>query len=167
MYAAVAFTGYAYIGSDVSGFITNVLPFGSLYRSSAFFLFLHMIITYLVKGTVVARALHYQIDKARINDTDLTSRFEYFSITLIVMICAYLLAMIIPFFDLLTALIGSCIFPFSMLHYTMSNLYESNESARHEADVNSDGRNIYVSHVCRHDINLRNLGDDCVYNIRE
>ena len=111
VYAAVAFTGYAYIGSDVSGFITNVLPFGSLYRSSAFFLFLHMIVTYLVKGTVVARALHYQIDKARINDTDLTSRFEYFSITLIVMICAYLLAMVIPFFDLLTALIGSLFSP--------------------------------------------------------
>ena len=68
VYAMVAFTGYAYLGADVSGFITDVLPFGTMYRASAGCLFIHMIITYTVKGTVIARAVHYMWDKEKIND---------------------------------------------------------------------------------------------------
>jgi hypothetical protein len=41
----------------VSGFIINNIPFGPVYRTSAVFLFLHMLVTYVIKGQVCA-AMH-------------------------------------------------------------------------------------------------------------
>jgi hypothetical protein len=56
-------------GAAVSGFIINNIPFGPVYRTSAVFLLLHMLVTYVIKGQVLSRTVHLMVHPASANDT--------------------------------------------------------------------------------------------------
>ena len=71
----------------------------------------HVVITYLVKGTVLARATHLAIWPEEVNSRSLRSQLQWLLITSSIMLCAYLLAMSIPIFDNLSGLIGSLLAP--------------------------------------------------------
>lgn len=111
MFVMVASTAYAYLGNNGSGFIINVLPYGIWYRVSSALLFIHVAITYLVKGTVLVRAIHCFVAPTRVNDRDWVSNIQWLSITLVTLTAAYIVANLIPFFDLLSGFIGALLAP--------------------------------------------------------
>ena len=74
MYALVAFNGYAYLGEGCSGFITTAMEFSVTSRIASGLLAVHLIITYLVKGTVLARYIHIKIFPATVNDRSIIGK---------------------------------------------------------------------------------------------
>jgi len=111
VYVIAACVGYAYKGQEAFGLMINYIPFNGWLRFGAILLFGHMIVTYLIKATVLARAVHGALSPARVNDTGRRGRLEWFGITSGVMILCYVVAATIPFFDSLTGLIGASLVP--------------------------------------------------------
>lgn len=112
IYLIVACTSFAYLGSGVSGFVINVIPFGPWYRVASFLLFIHVAITFLVKGTVMVRFLHVSFaGKERANEDSTTAKVQWFMLTVLTTVLSYLVANLIPFFDKLSGLIGTLLAP--------------------------------------------------------
>eukprot|EP00121_Abeoforma_whisleri_P006144 Awhi_evm2s5579 len=107
MYSFVSFIGYFYKGNLVSGFIINNIPYGPAYRAAAALLFLHMIITVLIKGQVLSRALHLAIHPNSANDYGVKGKVMFFFSTVIILGSAYVLSAAVPFFDYVTSILGA------------------------------------------------------------
>ena len=60
--------GYRYLGDAAHGLLINAVPPGWISRTCAGSLFIHLLITYLIKGTVLARCLHRHASPATVND---------------------------------------------------------------------------------------------------
>jgi len=89
----------------------NFIPRNGWLRLASAFLFVHMIVTYLIKANVLSRALHRKVSPKFINDKGLRGKTEWFASTVAVMISCILIANTIPFFDPLTGLIGASFVP--------------------------------------------------------
>jgi len=78
------------------------------YRASAGCLFVHMLITYQVKGTVLARAIHRYVAPSSSRDfASSRGTIVFMLVANGVLALTYLMANLIPFFDDLTAFLGA------------------------------------------------------------
>jgi amino acid permease len=111
MYLISACVGYAYKGQNAQGLMVNFIPRNGWLRLAAAFLFIHMIVTYLIKASVLSRALHRAVSPKHVNDKNFRGKLEWFLSTVTVMISCILIANTIPFFDPLTGLIGASFVP--------------------------------------------------------
>lgn len=115
MYLIVACVGYWYKGNKAAGFVVDYIPeegvYGSLLRVAACLLFIHMIITYLVKASVISRAIHLIVAPHNVNRSGTRGQVEWLLITFSVMVLCFLIANLIPFFESLTGLIGALLVP--------------------------------------------------------
>jgi hypothetical protein len=107
MYALVGIVGYYYKGTEVSGFIIDNIPTGPAYVASAVFLFIHMLITYVIKGQVLSRAIHLAVHPASANDTGVTGRGVWFAITTTLIVIGWVLVNAVPFFDYFSSILGA------------------------------------------------------------
>ena len=85
--------------------------YGVPFRVASGLLVVHLLITYLVKGTVVARYIHIKLFPLMVHDKGMKGSAQWLGITLSTMLLSYVLANAIPFFDSLTGLIGSVLIP--------------------------------------------------------
>jgi amino acid permease len=107
MYALVGITGYYYKGDAVSGFIIDNIPTGAAYVTSAVFLFLHMLVTFVIKGQVLSRAIHVAVHPASANDMGTKGRSVWFAITGSLIAVAWVLVNAVPFFDYFSSILGA------------------------------------------------------------
>jgi len=108
LYLLTGAWGYAYLGNKASGLLIAMVPEKNFaYRLSAVCLFVHMLLTYLVKGTVLARALHRAV--APVSAADFSSKGDmvFIFVANIILALTYVMANLIPFFDDLTSLLGA------------------------------------------------------------
>eukprot|EP00421_Protoceratium_reticulatum_P055605 CAMPEP_0168492938 /NCGR_PEP_ID=MMETSP0228-20121227/70471_1 /TAXON_ID=133427 /ORGANISM="Protoceratium reticulatum, Strain CCCM 535 (=CCMP 1889)" /LENGTH=195 /DNA_ID=CAMNT_0008509725 /DNA_START=38 /DNA_END=624 /DNA_ORIENTATION=- len=61
---------YYFMGDGVHGMILNSIPFGISWRIAACCLLVHMVISYLIKGVVFTRAVHWAVDPSKVNHHD-------------------------------------------------------------------------------------------------
>jgi len=106
-FMTVGCIGYAYLGSAASGLLINVIPAGPLSSATALCLFVHLLITYLIKGTVLARACHRLVSPQTTNDYGWHGTLVWLAVTTAILVTCYGVASAVPFFDDLTSLLGS------------------------------------------------------------
>jgi len=89
------------------------LPFGLVFQVAAFCLTIHMLISYLIKGVVVCRALHRAVDPEHSDSSDRSARSiaGWNVVVLVVMMTAWLLANLVPFFGDAVNLMGATLIP--------------------------------------------------------
>jgi amino acid permease len=108
LYLLTGAWGYAYLGNGASGLLIALVPEKNLaYRLSAVCLFVHMLLTYLVKGTVLARAVHRALAPSSSRDFSSRGDFVYTLVANGILVLAYIMANLIPFFNDLTSLLGA------------------------------------------------------------
>jgi len=106
-YLLVSCVGYASLGSNAQGLLIADMRQGPLSQAAASALLVHIVITYLIKGTVLVRAFHRFLSPATVNDTSLRGTTIWGLLTAATLTAAYLLAVAVPFFDEITSLGGS------------------------------------------------------------
>jgi len=129
MYLLSACLGYRYKGQKAQGLVINFIPPGGWLRFASILLFIHMIITYLIKATVLSRAVHRVFSPKNLNDTSIRGRIEWFFATLAVLISCILIANAIPFFDSLTGLIGAISVPIASWLLPITYFYYDKQRA--------------------------------------
>jgi len=100
-YLIAGLVGYAYRGDQAKGYLLDELPFGTGFRIASFMLFLHVLITYSIKSTVLTRHLYQSMatDPAY-------EKSQWFMLTTVIMIGGSMLALSMPFFGDMLGLIG-------------------------------------------------------------
>ena len=110
-YVTVACWGYYFVGSNAQGMIITNIPPGPAYRAAATFLFVHIIITFLIKGIVLTRVVQRFTVTSSLNDFSFGGNVTYFFISTGLLGFTFVLANLVPFFDDLTSLLGSFFMP--------------------------------------------------------
>lgn len=117
MYLLVSCVGYYTKGSSADGILVQYLPYGPGLRVAAALLFVHMIVTYLVKATVVTRAIHLYLSPKRVNSQSLRAKAEWFGISTALLALSFVIGNSVPFFDELTGLIGASVVPLACWNF--------------------------------------------------
>jgi amino acid permease len=113
VYALTGSIGYFLIGKSANGLLIKQIPQGTAFRVSAFLLAVHMVLTFMVKGTVLSRAIHMFVSPETAKDfSSLKAYRVFFFVATAVMLFCFFVANLIPFFDDLTALLGALQTPF-------------------------------------------------------
>ena len=99
--------GYAYLGDAARGLLTSALPEGPYSQAAAGALYVHLLITYLIKGTVLARFLHRKLSPSTVNDTSARGQLVWLAVTTGLLLLCCCVALAVPAFDELTSLVGS------------------------------------------------------------
>jgi len=102
----VGIGGYYYKGSEVSGMISESLPFGICFRIAAGLLLTHMIVTYVIKGTVLCRGLTQGAAGGWLEDQALWG-----ATVSTILALSWLVSQIVPFFSDLVDLLGASLTP--------------------------------------------------------
>jgi amino acid permease len=121
LYLTVGAWGYAFLGSSANGLLVGNIPKGVTYRLASIALFIHILFTYLVKGIVLARALHRFVSPSSLNDFTVQGHITYALVTAFILAFTFVIANLVPFFDDLTALIGALQMP--LIGFIMPFLY--------------------------------------------
>lgn len=111
LYLLVGCIGYHYKGSGAEGMLIDNIAFSIWLRLAALLLFIHMLITYLIKGNVMSRAIHLAFFPKTVNNNDSAGSITWFCISTCLLLGCFLVANLIPFFDSLTGLIGALLIP--------------------------------------------------------
>ena len=107
-YLLVSCVGYQYLGDRAHGNIIMSLPTGSAASLiCAASLFVHVLITYLIKGTVLARASHRLLMPSTINDYGVHGKLVWLGVTTSILLACYGVASAIPEFGDLVDLLGA------------------------------------------------------------
>jgi len=112
-YLLVGVGGYYFIGDKATGMIVDNIPFGPAFQVAGFCLFTHMIVTYLMKGIVICRAVHNFTDKDADNDDSRAAWNTWGVLVLGAVILSWLISSIVPFFNQLVDLVGASVTPIS------------------------------------------------------
>lgn len=115
MYALASISQYAYYGPELSQksiLIFEAIPMDNpLYGTCAFLLLIHVMCTYLINATIVARVWHFQLDKESVNSKNVKGSAVWFGCTVLVAIFAWMVSSSIPNFltmmDFVSALVAS------------------------------------------------------------
>jgi len=115
LFLVVGVGGYYYKGSAIrDAILVDLIPFSFSLRIAAAVLFLHMVVSYIIKNTIfcriVQRALQETLGGAGIAEG---GRDNWAVIVGVVLAFAYLLAQIVPFFSDFVDLMGSTMLPFT------------------------------------------------------
>ena len=70
-----------------------------------------MLVGYIIMSNVLSRILHIAASPYHVNDKGWRGKFEWLGCTSTVLILSFVIANAIPFFDLLTSLIGGLLVP--------------------------------------------------------
>ena len=111
IYLLVGCVGYYYKGTEASGYFLDNLGFGPAYRVASALLCFHIIVGFVIVGNVLCRILHIQFSPFRANDLSWRGRLEWAAVGFGVTATSFVIANAIPFFDLLTGLIGGLLLP--------------------------------------------------------
>jgi len=112
LFLVVGLVGYYYVGSNAHGMLADNIRFGVSFRIAAFCLMIHMVVTYMVKGTVFCRFVRSLVHPSREDDTHI-EWFHWACIVVPVTGLSYVVAQSIPFFVDLVDLLGSLTTPIS------------------------------------------------------
>lgn len=114
LYAITGIAGYLLIGSESQGLLIKQVPrhesftLSALYQLSALGLFIHMCISFVVKSTILARAVHVNLFPSTANDFESAqSKRMFMGIGASLIGGCFCIANVIPYFDLLTGLLGA------------------------------------------------------------
>uniref|UniRef100_A0A7S2W8R5 Amino acid transporter transmembrane domain-containing protein n=1 Tax=Mucochytrium quahogii TaxID=96639 RepID=A0A7S2W8R5_9STRA len=110
MYLFVAVVGYMYDGNKAGGIIIAAIDphtYPALIRLSAFFLFLHLMIAYLILCILFCRDIHSKVHPKSLNDSGKTGKLIWFALTTTLLVLSYVISNGMPLFDKITALIGA------------------------------------------------------------
>ena len=113
VYGLTGAIGYALIGSGARGLLIKQIPTGTAYRFAGLFLAVHMGLTFMVKGTILSRAIHAFVSPSSAKDFS-TGQGDrvYALVSAGVLAFCLLVANLVPFFDDLTAFLGAMQTPF-------------------------------------------------------
>jgi amino acid permease len=111
IYLIVGCVGYYFKGAEASGYFLDNLGFGTMYRAASALLCFHMLVAYLILGSVLSRMIHLRVSPYHVNDLGWRGKLEWFLITSGVLVMSYLVANAVPFFEELTSLIGGVTVP--------------------------------------------------------
>jgi len=107
LFTLVGCVGYATLGSAAHGLLIEAVPPGPVSALCALSLAVHLVITYLIKGTVLTRALHKALSPATLADDGRQGTIVWFGLSSGVLVATYGVASAVPFFDDLMSLLGS------------------------------------------------------------
>lgn len=107
--------GYYFLGDKVSGMINENLPFNLAFQFAACCLVVHMLISYLIKGVVLCRAILQKAKQSYSNPQDPRKRtlVAWNAIVITILAGAWLLANLVPFFGDAVDLLGASFTPLS------------------------------------------------------
>jgi len=106
----VGCVGYGYLGSSAEGLLIEAIPVGTPCSIvAALSLFVHLLITYLIKGTVLTRWIYRQLvpHASAIEEPICRVRLVWLAISTLVLAMCYAVASAVPFFEDLTTLLGA------------------------------------------------------------
>merc|ERR1712107_884352 len=81
------------------------------YRIAALCLVMHTLISFMIKGIVVARAAHHRYDSSSLDTADTKGWLTWAALTLFFTAGSWLVAQLVPFFEDLMDLLGATIVP--------------------------------------------------------
>lgn len=115
-YLIAGLVGYAYRGDQAKAYLLDELGFGPAFRVASLMLFLHVVITYSIKSTVLTRYLYQSIEQdprcpAWMSQCPESQGRIWLVLTTLIMIAGTLLALSMPFFGDLLGLIGCVVGP--------------------------------------------------------
>lgn len=107
--------GYYFLGDKVSGMINENLPFNAVFQCAAVCLFIHMVISYLIKGVVFCRGILSAANPryANPNDPRKRSYARWNAAVIATLFAAWLFANLVPFFGDAVDLLGASCTPLS------------------------------------------------------
>mmetsp|Transcript_84555 Transcript_84555/g.244282 ORF Transcript_84555/g.244282 Transcript_84555/m.244282 type:complete len:187 (-) Transcript_84555:430-990(-) len=93
--------------------IDQAIAFGPTFRVAAACLFIHIYISYLIKGIVVCQAAHSMVDPEFSSSADRSPRswFGWSAVVLAVLVAAYFAGNLVPFFGDAVNLLGASFTP--------------------------------------------------------
>ncbi|KAH9250929.1 hypothetical protein BASA81_011317 [Batrachochytrium salamandrivorans] len=122
IYLLAGSVGYLLFGSKANGLLIKMVPFGFCYQLAAFLLSVHMVLTFLVKGTILSRAVHTYLFPVSARDFKSWHAQRVFVCICVLLIAGcFLVANLVPFFDDLTSLLGAMNAPW--IGYVMPVLF--------------------------------------------
>lgn len=104
--------GYYYLGSNADGMILDNIPFGRGLQMAAACLLLHMLVTYLLKGVVLCRAIHSYCDQRGCNEDNMRGWSQWGAIVVATLAASWFIAQLVPFFGDMVELLGGTCTPF-------------------------------------------------------
>jgi len=114
-FLAAGLGGYLLVGDKISGMISENIPFGPVFQLAAICLVVHMLVSYLIKGVVFCGAVQRAIDREYSDSGDRRWRswLSWDAIVLVVLLSAWLMANLVPFFADAVGLLGASLTPLS------------------------------------------------------
>jgi len=112
-YTLIIVSCYYYMGAATPGYLMDILKWNSVRVITNVLMFIHIVISYSLNQQVLCQAVHlwYDPEHATSLKADSSgyrhSRWQWFSISTVVLSFAFIIANLIPFFDDLVSLIGS------------------------------------------------------------
>jgi len=109
----VGLGGYYYVGSAITGIITDNIPFGTTYRAASACLLIHMLIVYLIKSIVLCNAMHGLWDPNNVNENNGKAWITWAVLVTSTLVLAYIFSQVVPFFSDFVDLLGASLTPIS------------------------------------------------------
>jgi len=121
-YISISAAGYWTYGRHVPSYVVDVIPNGPFRRIANVFMLIHTMVSYILMSQVLCNSLVKLVhpikrslsDPGPISDSGreadvVPNREDWLVTSMLVMLCAYLVANVVPFFEELTVLIGALI----------------------------------------------------------
>ena len=107
--------GYLYMGNKVDGMMNENLPFGIAFQVAAGCMLTHMLISYLIKGVVMCKSVHRAFDRgyAHASGNRPRSWIGWICGVALMLLLAWFLGNIVPFFGAAVDLLGASVTPIS------------------------------------------------------
>ena len=107
VYVSVSVVCFYLAGRDVKPFLLDSVPSGPLRIIAALLLGFHILIAYVLCGQPLHIVLHEWVSPATAHDTTGVGQLKHTAITFTVLVLAFLVSNLIPFFEDLQGIIGS------------------------------------------------------------
>mmetsp|Transcript_109094 Transcript_109094/g.336769 ORF Transcript_109094/g.336769 Transcript_109094/m.336769 type:complete len:450 (+) Transcript_109094:2-1351(+) len=139
LYMLVACWGYYYAGDTAAGYFLDNLPNGFAYRCASALLFVHVIVSFLIKNVVLVRYLHSLVSPSRAarrwpEPGGARAHAEYVCLAVLMLMSCFFVANAIPFFMEFLGLIGGFLSgPISFLLPVVFYVMARRQSAAPEA----------------------------------
>lgn len=108
-FLVVGIGGYYFKGDSITGMINQSLPFGGEFRVAAGLLAIHMIVTYVIKGTVLCKELQEYVHQYTNKITD--RELLWGPVVATTLVSSFLVSQLIPFFTDFVELLGASLTP--------------------------------------------------------
>jgi len=108
LYMIASIIQYQYQGNKAAGMINQAIPqTNPLYRIAAISLALHVMVTYLIKATIMARLVHNIVWRETINENSWRAKIQWMIISTTILLLSYIIANLVPNFDAFVSFLGT------------------------------------------------------------